>query len=249
MSFLITNHTKTDNSKQYNSHNSKTYGVPVEIAERLRAKMREVGLNESQLSRRSSVPQPTINRILSGESSSPRKSTLEALSRPLGVTPDWLLFGSESEPARDGSPSAKDYALIPQFKAKGSCGDGYLNEHVQTTEGLAFKRDWLQRMKVKPENLYVIYAEGDSMEPYIFDGDVVLFDTSQIEPRDKQVYVIRRPDGGNSIKRLTQQLSGNWVIRSDNADKIANPDEPATEEAIHEMPFLGRVIWRGGGVG
>jgi phage repressor protein C with HTH and peptisase S24 domain len=250
MRFLITNHTKTDNLTQYNSHNSKTYGeVTVNIAERLRNKMRDLGLNESQLSRRSSVPQPTINRILSGESSSPRKSTIEALSRPLGVSPDWLLFGTGSEATHDRSPSTKDYALIPQFKAKGACGGGYLNEHVETTEGLAFKRDWLHRMKAKPENLYVIYAEGDSMEPYIFEGDVVLFDRSQIEPKDKQVYVIRRPDGGNSIKRLTQQLSGTWVIRSDNPDKIANPDEPVSEDAIHEMPFLGRVIWRGGGVG
>ena len=250
MSFLITNHTKTDSSTQYNSHNSKTYcGVRVNIAERLRNKMRDLGLNESQLSRRASVPQPTINRILSGESASPRKSTVEALSRPLGVSPDWLLFGTGSEATHDRSPSAKDYALIPQFKAKGACGGGYLNEHVETTEGLAFKRDWLHRMKAKPENLYVIYAEGDSMEPYIFQGDVVLFDRSQTEPKDKQVYVIRRPDGGNSIKRLTQQLSGTWVIRSDNPDKIANPDEPVSEDAIHEMPFLGRVIWRGGGVG
>ncbi|WP_449102155.1 XRE family transcriptional regulator [Pseudomonas extremaustralis] len=249
MNFLITNHTKTYNSAQYNSHNSNTYGAPVNIAERLRNKMRELGLNESQLSRRSSVPQPTINRILSGESSSPRKPTVESLARPLGVSPDWLLFGSGSEAPNTGSPSAKDYALIPQFKAKGSCGYGYLNEHVETTEGLAFKRDWLHRMKAKPENLFVIYADGDSMEPYIFAGDVVLFDTSSTEPRDKQVYVIRRPDGGNSIKRLTQQLSGTWVIRSDNPDKIANPDEPVTEEAIHEMPILGRVIWRGGGVG
>lgn len=148
-----------------------------------------------------------------------------------------------------GSPSKDDYALIPQFTAKGDCGDGYLNEHVQLTEGLVFKRDWLKRMNAKPENLYVIYADGDSMEPYIFEGDVVLFDTSETEPRDKQVYVIRRPDGGNSIKRLIQQFSGAWLIRSDNPDKAANPDEPVSDSSIHDMPILGRVIWRGGGVG
>lgn len=147
------------------------------------------------------------------------------------------------------SPSEADYALIPQFKAHGSCGDGYLNDHVEVTEGLVFKRDWLRKMNARPENLFVMYAHGDSMEPYIFEGDVVLFDTSQTEPRDKQVYVIRRPDGGNSIKRLIQQLSGAWVIRSDSPDKTANPDEPVSGSSIHSMPILGRVIWRGGGVG
>ncbi|WP_375538599.1 S24 family peptidase [Pseudomonas brassicacearum] len=114
------------------------------------------------------------------------------------------------------------------------------------TEGLVFKRDWLARMKAKPENLRIIYAEGDSMEPYVFEGDVVLFDSSEIEPKDRQAYVIRRPDGGISIKRMIQQLSGAWMIRSDNVDKVKYPDEMLSENALHEIPILGRVIWRGG---
>lgn len=217
----------------------------MDIAGRLRAKMTELDLSESELSRRSGVPQPTINRILSGESSSPRKNTVEPISRALKVTPDWLLFGGE-ESRGHGSPSEADYALIPQYKAHGSCGDGYLNDHVEVTEGLVFKRDWLARMKAKPENLCIIYAEGESMEPYVFEGDVVLFDSSKTEPKDRQAYVIRRPDGGISIKRMIQQISGTWLIRSDNADKFKYPDEQLSEDALHEVPILGRVIWRGG---
>lgn len=217
----------------------------MDVSDRLRLKMNEAGLSESELSRRSAVPQPTINRILSGESASPRKSTLDQLAGPLGVAPDWLLFGGES-PGKDMTPSERDYALIPQFKVRGSCGDGYLNDHVEISQGLVFKRDWLARMKAKPENLLVIYAEGDSMEPYVFAGDVVLFDSSKLEPRDRQAYVIRRPDGGISIKRLIQQISGGWLIRSDNADKSKYPDEQLSESALHEIPILGRVIWRGG---
>lgn len=66
----------------------------MDTAERLRAKMIELGLNESQLGRRSGVPQPTINRILSGESSSPRRPTVEKIARALRVSPDWLMFGT-----------------------------------------------------------------------------------------------------------------------------------------------------------
>jgi len=217
----------------------------MDIAGRLRAKMASLDMSESELSRRCGVPQPTINRILSGESSSPRKSTVEPLARALKVSPDWLLFGGDDSRS-NGSPSETDYALIPQYKAHGSCGDGYLNDHVEVTEGLVFKRDWLARMKAKPENLRIIYAEGDSMEPYVFEGDVVLFDSSKIEPKDRQAYVIRRPDGGISIKRMIQQMSGAWMIRSDNGDKAKYPDEMLSENALHEIPILGRVIWRGG---
>lgn len=56
--------------------------------------MKELGLSESELSRQSKVPQPTINRILSGESSSPRRGTIEGLGKALSVSPDWLMFGS-----------------------------------------------------------------------------------------------------------------------------------------------------------
>lgn len=156
------------------------------------------------------------------------------------------LLADDGAPEKIGSPSEKEYALIPQFKARGSCGDGYLNDHVEVTEGLVFKRDWLSRMKAKPENLRIIYAEGDSMEPYIFEGDVVLFDSSKIEPQDRHAYVVLRPDGGVSIKRLIQQLSGSWLIRSDNSDKSKYPDEQLSPDALHEIPIIGRVIWRAG---
>ena len=143
------------------------------------------------------------------------------------------------------SPKESDYALIRQYSAVGECGGGYLNDHVELSEGLAFKRDWLARIGAKAENLAVIYAAGDSMEPYIFDGDVVLFDASDTQPKHGQVYVVRRPDSSVSIKRLVQHLTGDWVIKSDNPDRS---EERVSAETIHELPFVGRVIWRGGNI-
>jgi len=144
------------------------------------------------------------------------------------------------------SPSTYDYAVVKQYLATGECGAGYHNDHVEISSGLAFKRDWLARIGAKPENLAVLYASGDSMEPYIFDGDVVLFDTSDIEPKHGQVYVVRRPDCSTSIKRLILQMSGDWIIRSDNPNRS---DEKIDANTIHEIPLVGRVIWRGGSMG
>lgn len=149
----------------------------------------------------------------------------------------------------DHAPSDKDYALIPQYSAHGDCGDGMLNDHVEINGGLAFKRDWLRRMGAKPHNLCVIYAHGSSMEPYIFEGDVVLFDSSDTVPKDRQVYAIKRADGGLSIKRMVQQISGGWLIRSDNPDKARYPDEEVSDTSMCEIPIVGRVIWRGGSLG
>ena len=177
----------------------------------------------------------------------PKIEDINRIAKALSVSPEQLLLPPlVADPDLLKIPSTKDYALIRQYSAVGDCGDGYHNGHVEISDGLAFKRDWLARVGAKAENLAVIYASGDSMEPYIFDGDVVLFDTKDTEPKHGQVYVVRRPDCSVSIKRLVQLLSGDWVIKSDNPDRS---DEKVTADTIHELPFVGRVIWRGGSMG
>lgn len=176
-------------------------------------------------------------------STSGEQSTIELPGSEAAIA---LTATPEADERAGHSPSEIDYALIPQYDARGACGDGALNDHVEVTGGLAFKRDWLRRMGAKPQHLFVIYASGSSMEPYIFEGDVVLFDSSDTEPRDRQVYAIRRPDGSLSIKRMAQQISGSWLIRSDNPDKARYPDEEVSAASMDEVPIMGRVIWRGG---
>jgi SOS-response transcriptional repressor LexA len=63
------------------------------IADRLRNLLTTKGWSEGELSRQSGVTQPTINRILSGESSSPRMTNITKLAHALRVKPEWLLLG------------------------------------------------------------------------------------------------------------------------------------------------------------
>ncbi len=144
------------------------------------------------------------------------------------------------------TPSEADFVLIPQLSVVGECGDGHLNGHIEIEGGLAFRRDWLTKLSVKPEHCRALYAEGASMEPYIFEDDIVLVDTSDRLPKDRTPYAIRRADGGISFKRLIRQLSGTWLLRSDNPDKAMYPDEEVSATAMHDIPIIGRIIWRGG---
>ncbi|SEJ46334.1 Phage repressor protein C, contains Cro/C1-type HTH and peptisase s24 domains [Pseudomonas linyingensis] len=232
----------------------------MERHERIAEAIAASGKKKGEIAAECGVANSAVTQWINGDSKSLKPENLYALAKATGYRAEWLAIGmgpkQELVTQEVGgtyeshrTPHEDDYALIPQYAIKGDCGAGYLNGHVEVKGGLAFKRDWLAKMRVKADNLYVIYADGDSMEPYIFEGDVVLFDGSDTEPRDRQVYAIRRPDGGISIKRIIQQLSGAWMIRSDNPDKTAYPDEPVSQATLHEMPILGRVIWRGGGIG
>lgn len=220
----------------------------------VRSRGRAVDIQKQLKHQKISVTTTAIGKWLNGEAV-PEQDKLLPLASWLSVSPSWLEYGEgyttsgsallAQESHQAYSPSKNDYALINQYSAVGECGGGYLNDHVELRDGLAFKRDWLARIGAKAENLAVIYASGDSMEPYIFDGDVVLFDTSDTEPKHGQVFVVRRPDYSLSIKRLVLQLSGDWLIKSDNADRT---DEKVSSDTISEIPFVGRVIWRGGNI-
>ena len=213
---------------------------------KLARKLRKVG--QVTLAEAVGLDQTTISNLETGKVRSTSKAV--EIASYLRINAAWLATGKgEMEltgPSHDNSPHESDYALIPLLTAKGENGNGYLNDHVEVKGGLAFKRDWLARMNAKPEDLSVIYARGDSMEPYIIEGDVVLIDHAATDPINGKVYAIRRPDDSISIKRLVQQLSGDWIITSDNPNKTLYRDEPVGADSVCQVPIIGRVVWRGG---
>jgi len=137
------------------------------------------------------------------------------------------------------------YAFIPQYTAKAAAGLGCENPHVESVATLAFKRDWLRMKGANPKNLAVIYADGESMWPTINDHDVLLIDTSRIEPVDGQVFVLTAVDGV-IVKRLVRTALGGWIIRSDNDDKEEYRDRIPLRADNNEHRIIGKVIWRGG---
>jgi transcriptional regulator with XRE-family HTH domain len=148
--------------------------------------------------------------------------------------------GGDTEAAED------KYAHIPQYSAKAAAGFGHENPHVESIATLAFKREWLKLKGVKPDNLMVIYAEGESMWPTINDHDVLLVDKSKIEPANGHVFVLSSTDKGAIVKRLVQSPLGGWIVRSDNEAKDEYPDLLLSRSEVNEHRIIGRVIWRGG---
>ncbi|GAA0567650.1 LexA family transcriptional regulator [Halomonas salifodinae] len=63
------------------------------LGDRLRAEMNDKGWSEGELARRSGLKQPTIHRILTGQSKEPRFGNIEKLAFALGVDANWLRTG------------------------------------------------------------------------------------------------------------------------------------------------------------
>ena len=157
---------------------------------------------------------------------------------------------SQSQSAEFGDslphPTEDEFALVQQLDLSASCGPGRFTEHVVVKGGLAFKRSSLRDLGVQEANARIIYASGDSMEPSISNGRVVLVDTADTKAEDNRVYLICDPDGCILLKRLIREYhpgSGHmrWIMRSDNPNKTHFPDKllPDDDRTI----IVGRAVW------
>lgn len=137
-----------------------------------------------------------------------------------------------------------EFMELPRSRVKISAGNGKIVfEEDRHAQGQAFRIDWLKRRQLKSEHLICVYAEGDSMEEVIHDGDSVLIDTSQRDITDGKVYALRYGEECR-IKRLYKRPDGGLIIRSDNAARYPEIQIPPAQ--MEHVAIIGRIVWHGG---
>jgi len=101
--------------------------------------------------------------------------------------------------------------------------------------------DFFTSMGLKPELCIRCRVKGDSMKPYLFKGDVVLFSIEKNitlnEIEDGEIYAFSY-EGGLGIKRLSSQVNS-LMIRSDNP---AYPTEVIKGAELEKVRIYGRVL-------
>ncbi|ELM3614782.1 helix-turn-helix domain-containing protein [Aeromonas sobria] len=165
----------------------------------------------------------------------------------------WLLFGI-GETTKSIRPSfpcdavadiraayqPDEFTTIPAYQVEASAGHGSQITDEPLAEPMAFRTDWLRREGFDPAKMAVIRAKGDSMEPTINDGDVILVRLTNGEsPRDG-LYVLRL-DGGLFVKRLQFDLRGVRII----SDNPLYQSFELSKSDMAEMDLVGRVVWAG----
>ena len=170
------------------------------------------------------------------------------LARILGVPFGWLYFGEGSIDAkpgqvRDQHPAYDAAVEVPVFHAAAGAGPGVSNHDAAKIGSIYFRPRSLERHQVRPEAASVFYVRGNSMLPRLRDGDAVLFDTTDTDPIDGKVYVVRW-NGADYVKRLRYERSS-WWLCSDNA---ADPEWSRQKQVTispDDCRVLGRVRWVG----
>jgi phage repressor protein C with HTH and peptisase S24 domain len=135
--------------------------------------------------------------------------------------------------------------LLPLLEARAAAGNngGLRSDHL--VDFIAFSESFLkQTLRRSPKNLALLTASGDSMDPTIRDGDLLLVDTSARRIEGSFIYVLAI-GGGLLVKRIDLRRDGSVILKSDNP-KYAAEDVPAAETPTLEV--LGQVVWQAGPV-
>ena len=88
-----------------------------------------------------------------------------------------------------------------------------------------------------------LLVKGDSMAWTIKSGGVVGVIRRNFDFVSGEVYAVRLPYEGLSIKRvIVDAANGEYIIRSDNPDKEKYPDRRLSITEYADI-ILGRVVW------
>jgi len=222
--------------------------------------------SQSQLSRASGVPQPTINRILKGVTENPDLITLQKLAQALSV-PVGSLTGEDDlpllvprEPLRQGSnvkhirgivsydtleelPDG-DFVLIPHVDLRLSAGNGKAAWEVSQKDPLPFMSSFIKALGIHPKNAVCMKIDGRSMEPLLFHGDTAILDMGvKTIPSDGAVFGFMLNDE-LMVKKLYRLPDGGIRVESKNAEYGPTFDLP--ESKLERMELIGRVKYRSG---
>lgn len=201
------------------------------------------------------IPANTLSRLRRGENE-PTPGVLLALAEGLHVSMDYLLGLSDEPlavPTKHGSPLADPHAFerVPRLDVRAAAGAGSINHMFSVDGELAFPHWMLQKLAPPGAKLSFLRAKGDSMEPTIVDGALLLVADSNGDlrlpdrppkPRNwnaPDIYVFLQGDDLR-VKRLRKAKQGAIFVMSDNP---AYEPEVLLKDDLKRFKICGRVIW------
>lgn len=229
--------------------------IKTPISERIRQVFDNKRISFKEFCDISDVKYRTLQNYADGRS--PSAEFLIEFNRVWGVSSDWILTGQGSmyldqrtvpfsgvrESAPDFSSSSTlagdpSFYGIKLYKNPVSAGYGS-NGHTDEFTLLYFPNTWFDSRNLIASNLVAVNVPGDSQEPVIPAGSVVLVDVTDTEVKNEQFYVFN-VDDDVLIKEMHLTFDG-YIAKSKN--KIAGYDDIIlTKEKISTLNIIGRAV-------
>jgi phage repressor protein C with HTH and peptisase S24 domain len=234
------------------------------LSERLKAAMERHGqargsdVIPAEVARAANVSATTLNYWLN-DVNGISAARARLVGSFLGVNPYWLETGQGQmyeplhEVPKDESPFVEheteveglrpvragedpDVVSIPRVKLKLRAGVAQFDtEPDMNGDGHELvPRALVAALGLNPANLIAMRVRGESMEPMMFEDDVVIVDKSDTKPISREVYAVNF-DGEACIKQLLFR-GGQWYLNS------LHPDHGPVNVKSKPCSIVGRVV-------
>lgn len=216
------------------------------VSDRIRQAASDRGMTLKDFSDAIGISYRTVQNYIAGERGV-GSDFLTAASERLGVSASWILTGlgastiSETHSNEAAEAAGAEFVPVTRFTVDASAGHGSLVQDETGSGTYAYNRAFLDRRGLKPNNLAVISVRGDSMEPDLHDGDLILIDRAEATAADikeGRIYVVQY-DGGLFVKRIQHAPGKRLMLTSSNP---AYPPITVNEADLNGVQIIGRVV-------
>lgn len=190
----------------------------------------------------------TLSRYIDG--AEPPFSVVLSLARAAGKSLDGLLAdpaaatGSflATQMGFDAGDDAREFTLVPRYDVAASAGYGLAALAEEVTERLAFKTEWLHDMGLSPAFVGLVTCRGNSQDPVIKDGALMLVDLRPNQTVRSGCFYIIVLDGDVLVKLVNRRVDGTIELKSVNPDY---PTEVIDAQQLDRLSIPGQVMWAG----
>jgi phage repressor protein C with HTH and peptisase S24 domain len=176
-----------------------------------------------------------LSRYVQG-ASEPPFSVVLALARAAGRSVDALTDGRSELEEQE---SLDSFTMVPRLGVEASAGYGLVGIAEEITERLAFKTDWLRDMGLSPQYLALVTCRGDSQDPIIKDGALMLVDTTPDQHIRSGCFYIIVLEGDVLVKLVNRRIDGTIELISHNP---AYPKEIVDGQQLDRLTIPGSVV-------
>ena len=190
------------------------------LAQRLKVIMNEQGISQNALARMVGVTQPSIKKIIDGDTLEPKK--ILEIANALGVSVEWLKTGKGNAPDfsanMEEEEEGKHQVRIEVLNVYASAGNGEFltGDLAGDIQAVEFESEYFYNLfqRASEKGLAIVNVKGDSMEPTLTSGDLLFVDTTLNCYQGDGLYVFSSGDS-LYVKRL-QRAGRRLLVLSDN---------------------------------
>jgi phage repressor protein C with HTH and peptisase S24 domain len=207
--------------------------------------LKKKGLSDAAASKLA-VGHPSLIKNFRAPRSGEKRYNVAGLQKLADVLDLEFYFGPKryAEPELVTTIGSDDFTPVRVYTAEASAGPGLLNPEEDRIGTLAFKRTWLQQIGLNPAKSSILRVKGDSMEPTIKDGSIILVDEQKKQPVGNSIFAFIEDDELR-IKRLDVIDGGKSKVLTITSDNPDYPSEVRINSDINKLRVLGQVVWTG----